>query len=203
MRNKLNQGIQLIPLTLTQSTSLVRIGCFGPLALYHFSLKRVAENILVGYQDWFDAILNLFPHIELLVFSKTIAFMVDSTTSCGGIFYQAYLLLWLTFPFKYEYWCVWILVFFWLAAQSHQYLYHYMKNHVAIVWTNIYWSKSSDKLINNIIFIIFWKNMCVVSIRKEIIPNILFWYKWQLFVILNVPRNVDFDDTWEVLLFIP
>ena len=42
-----------------------------------------------------------------------------------------------------------------LAAGSHQHLYQSTQKYVVIVLMKIYWSKTSDKIISNIICIIF------------------------------------------------
>ena len=78
---------------------LVNRGYFVPLNLYQYLLKMVADNNLVVFRDLFGDIVNLFLHLELLMYSKTLEFLVDSTNMYGGIFYQIYILPWLTIPF--------------------------------------------------------------------------------------------------------
>ena len=64
--------------------------------LLSFYLRyQVKENTLVGCRNLFGAIVNLLTH-ELLMYAKPIALMVGSTNINGGIFYQMYLLPWLT-----------------------------------------------------------------------------------------------------------
>ena len=46
-----------------------------------------------------------------------------------------------------------------------------MQNYVVIDLIKIYWSKPSDKIIPNIIFIIFWRIVFILSIKEEIIPD--------------------------------
>ena len=62
------------------------------------------------------------------------------------------------------------------------------------------WINPSDKVIHDSICIIFWRNMCMASIREDIIPNKLFQSLGELLAILSVARNVYFGDTRGVLL---
>ena len=64
----------------------------------------------------------------------------------------------------------------------------------------ISWSKPSEKLIHDGICIIFWRNMCMISIMEEIIKKSPFKSSGKLLVILSISSNVDFGDTKEVLL---
>ena len=57
----------------------------------------VAEKSLVGRMDWFGVTVNLLPHLELFIYSKTTSLLVVSTNAYGIIFYQIDLLPWLTF----------------------------------------------------------------------------------------------------------
>ena len=69
------------------------------LMLLFYFRRHVAEKYLVGHRDLFDAIVNLLPHLELLMYSKPIPFLVGSTNVYGIIFYRVYLLPWITIPF--------------------------------------------------------------------------------------------------------
>ena len=67
--------------------------------VFFFSFRwHVEEKGLVGYRDWFEVIVNLFMHLELLMYAKSISFLAGSTNVYGIIFYQMYLLPWLTIP---------------------------------------------------------------------------------------------------------
>ena len=48
---------------------------------------------------------------------------------------------------------------------SPQHLYQYIQEYTVIVLTNISYITPSDKLIPNIIYIIFWMIICMVSIK--------------------------------------
>ena len=50
-------------------------------------------------------------------------------------------------------------------------IYQDMKNFAVVVLMKIYQSKWSDKISTNIICIIFWSNMYMVSINEDIIPK--------------------------------
>ena len=58
-----------------------------------------------------------------------------------------------------------------LASVSLKLLNQVMKKYVVIGLMNIYCSKPSDKINPNIICIIFWRILYVVSIKEEIPPN--------------------------------
>ena len=66
--------------------------------LFYF-VCHVAEKALVGHRELFGDVLNLLRHIELLIYAKPVSFLVGSTNVYGVIFYQVYLLSWLTIPF--------------------------------------------------------------------------------------------------------
>ena len=53
-----------------------------PMFLFHFRFY-VAEKAPVGRRDIFGVIVNLLPHLELLINAKTISFMVASTNVYG------------------------------------------------------------------------------------------------------------------------
>ena len=67
--------------------------------MFLFSLRcHDAKKDLVVRRDIFGVILNLLPHIEFLMYVKTILLMFGSNNVYGIIFYQVYLLPWLTIP---------------------------------------------------------------------------------------------------------
>ena len=67
--------------------------------VFFFSFRwHVEEKGLVGYREWFEVIVNLFMHLELLMYAKSISFLAGSNNVYGIIFYQMYLLPWLTIP---------------------------------------------------------------------------------------------------------
>ena len=85
-----------------------------------FSFRwHVAEKALVGCRDWFGVIVNLLPHLELLLYAKPISLIIVSTNVYGIIFDQVYLLSRLTTPppplfllcFFVGFWwcCIWLL----------------------------------------------------------------------------------------------
>ena len=65
--------------------------------IFYFKF-HIAEKSLVGRRDLFGIVLNLLPHLELLMFSKPISFLVGSPYVYEIIFYQLYLLPWITTP---------------------------------------------------------------------------------------------------------
>ena len=56
----------------------------------------VVDKAIVGRRDLFGVTVNLFPYIELLIYAKPTSFLVGSKNSYGIIFYQFYLLPWIT-----------------------------------------------------------------------------------------------------------
>ena len=78
-----------------------------------------------------------------------------------------------------------------------------MEKYVVISLMEIFWINPSDKLIQNSICIIFWRKMCMMSIKEEIIPSTPLRSSRPLLVIIVFSRNVDFGDTREVLLIGP
>ena len=78
-----------------------------------------------------------------------------------------------------------------------------MKKYVVIFLMKISLSNPIDKLLTNIICVIFWGSMCMVSIQEYVITNPYFQYSGPLLVVLRVSCNVDFGDTREVLLIGP
>ena len=78
---------------------------------------------------------------------------------------------------------------------SRQNLYQDIHKYDVIVLMKISWSDPSDKIIPNSICIIFWSNMCMVSIKEDIIPNLPFQSAGQLLFLSIVSSNVDFGDT--------
>ena len=87
-----------------------------------------------------------------------------------------------------------------MAAVSPQHPYQDMQKYVVVVLMKISRIKPIDKLVANIIGIIFWSNMCMVSTREEIIPNPPFHSSGPLLVILSTSRKLDFGYAREVLL---
>ena len=82
--------------------------------------------------------------------------MFGSTNVYGIIFYQVYLLTWINILLYFSYfYLLWNSGDVYLAAGSSQHLYHGMHIYVVIVIMDIYWSKPSDKIINN--------NTCIIS----------------------------------------
>ena len=56
------------------------------------------RKLLLVVGTAFGIIVNLLPHIELLIYSKPMLLMVGITNVHGIIFYQVYLLTWITIP---------------------------------------------------------------------------------------------------------
>ena len=132
------------------------------------------------------------------MYYKPISLLVGSNNVYGIIFYQVYLLPWFTIPPPFFY-CG-IMVMLYLAAGSPQHLYQGMKNYVVIELMNIQRINLSDKIIPNSMCIIFWSIVDMVSIKKEITPNPTLNISGQLLVILISSSNINFGDTWQVLL---
>ena len=88
-----------------------------------------------------------------------------------------------------------IMVVLYLDAESPQHLYQVMQNYVLIGLVKIYWSKPSEKIITNIICMILWSIIYMVSIKEEIIQNNPSQISGPSLVILSVYRNVGFGDT--------
>ena len=86
------------------------------------------------------------------------------------------------------------MVMLYLAAGSPQHIYQGMQKYVLIGLMKLYWSKPSGKIILDIICIISWRIVYMVSIKEEIIPNLPFQFPGPLLVILSVSGNVDFGD---------
>ena len=133
---------------------------------------HISEKSVVGCRDWFGVILNLFPHLELLMYAKHISLLVDSNTVYGIIFYQMYLL-----PCPPPFFFCGILVMLYLAAGPTQHLYQGIKKYVVIGLLNIYWSTPSDKITPNCVSIILWSIAFMLSIKEEIIPNLPFQFQ--------------------------
>ena len=96
------------------------------------------------------------------MYAKTISLLVGSNNVYGIIFYKVYLILKCTSyhvstpppPPSPVFYCV-ILAVLYLTSISPQHLYQGVKKYVVIVSMNIYWSKPSENIIPNSIFIIF------------------------------------------------
>ena len=73
-----------------------------------------------------------------------------------------------------------------------------MQKYTVIVLMNISRINMSDRIITNSICIIFWSNICMVSIKEEIIQNPPFQFSGPVLVILIVSTNMYFGDTSEV-----
>ena len=73
------------------------------LIFWFYLICYVAQKDIVGPRDQFGLILNLLPHLELLMYAKPISLLVGSTNFYGIISYQMYLLPWITAspPFFY------------------------------------------------------------------------------------------------------
>ena len=165
-----------------------------------FSFRfHVAEKALVDRSDWFDVILNLLQHLELLIYAKIISFLVGSNNVYGVISYQFHLLTWINTHPPLFFNCG-IMVMFYLAAGTPQHFYQDRQKYVLIGVMNFYWSKSSDQIIPNSICNIIWRIFYVVSIKEEIPQNPPFQSSGPLLLVLNVSRNIDFCDTREVSL---
>ena len=57
------------------------------LILLFFFRCNFAEKYIVSRRDWFGVIVNLLPHIALLIYAKPISLLVGSTNMYGIIFY--------------------------------------------------------------------------------------------------------------------
>ena len=130
------------------------------LMLFFYFRCHVAEKSIVDHIDWFGVILNLLTHLELLMYAKPISFMVGSTNVYGIIFYQVYLLPWITIP-----------LMLYLTYWSPQHLYQDIQKYVVIVLMKLTWSNPSEKFLTDSICIIFWRNMCSMFIKILVITN--------------------------------
>ena len=61
-------------------------------------VSDIAEKDIVCCRYWFDVIVNLLSRIDLLMYAKPISLLVDSNNVYRIVFYQLYLLSWLTTP---------------------------------------------------------------------------------------------------------
>ena len=104
-------------------------------------------------------------------------------------------------PLFFSWYCE-MLVMLYLANGTPQQLYMGMQKYVFIGLMKLYLSNPSDKIIPNIIYIIFWRIVYMVSIKKEIIPNLPFRFSGPLLVILNVYCHVYYGDTRWVLIIV-
>ena len=125
------------------------------------------------------------------MYDKHISFIFGITTVYGIIFYQVYLLPWITIPPLF---CG-IMVVLCLADGSLQHIYQGMQRYGVIGLQNINWINMSDNIINNSICIIFLRIIYMVSIKKEVTKKLPFQISGPLLVILGVFGNVDFGDT--------
>ena len=78
-----------------------------------------------------------------------------------------------------------ILLMLYMDAGSPQHLYQVVQNYVMIGLMNISWSKPSYNIIPNNICIIFWKIMCMVSIKEYIIPDPPFQSSGTHWILMN------------------
>ena len=129
------------------------------------------------------------------MYDKHISFIFGITTVYGIIFYQVYLLPWITIPPPF--FCG-IMVVLCLADGSLQHIYQGMQRYGVIGLQNINWINMSDNIINNSICIIFLRIMYMVSIKEDIITNPPFQFSGPSLGILSVSRNVGFGDTRQV-----
>ena len=86
------------------------------------------------------------------MYAKNISFLVGNTNVYGIIFYQVYLLPWLTFP-PFLSWYFGILVMLYFASGTLQHLYQGMKKYVVIGSMKIYCGKPSDNIIQTVLFV--------------------------------------------------
>ena len=56
----------------------------------------VVDKAHVGRRDLFGVIVSLLPRLELLMYAKPISFLVGITNLYEILFYQVYLLTWIT-----------------------------------------------------------------------------------------------------------
>ena len=64
---------------------------------------------------------------------------------------------------------------------------------------NLTWGKPSYTLVPNIICIVLYRNMCMVSIKEYIIQNPPYQSSGPMLVILSISKNMEFGVTREVL----
>ena len=96
----------------------------------------------------------------------------------------------LLLPFFILTWWCGILGMLWLDSVPTKHLYQDMQKYVVIFVTKIYQSKPIENIIPNSICIVFWRNMCMFSIREEIIQNPPFQSSGLLLVLLSVSSQV-------------
>ena len=123
------------------------------------------EEAIVVRRDRFGGIVNLLPYLELLMYAKPTSFMVGSTNVYSIIFYQVYLLPWLNIPPLFLTWWCGIFVMLYLASIKTQHLYRDIPNYIVIVLMKLSRINLSDKLLTNIICIIFWSKMFLMFIN--------------------------------------
>ena len=72
--------------------------------------QQSGYNTLVVCRYWFSDVVHLLSH-ELLIYAKSLAFMVGNTNIYGGVFYQMYLLPCINIPYFFKlgamelWWC--------------------------------------------------------------------------------------------------
>ena len=92
-----------------------------------------------------------------------------------------------------------IIVILYLDAGSPQHLYQGIQKYVMTFLMNLPWSKPSYTLVPNIICIVLYRNMCMVSIKEYIIQNPPYQSSGPMLVILSISNNMEFGVTREVL----
>ena len=157
-----------------------------------FSFRfHVADKSFVGCRDLFGIIVNLLPHLELLMYAKPISFLVGSNNVYGIIFYQVYLLPWITIP-----------LVLYLAAVSPQHIYQDMQK---VCCGFLKWIFPGLILVTSSLPIVFVSFSEVTFVRcswRERSLQIPFQYSGPLLVIWSISSNVNFGDTrWSLVYF--
>ena len=138
------------------------------------------------------------------MYAKTFVFMVIIIDIYWIIFYQVYLLQWITTLYLFLFLKMLVL---WNYGD---FIVSWCINSTSLSGSEqLYYGWISGVLLERagIIFVIYWSNVCEISIRKEIIPNPPFQYSrtvlvlltnhQSMLIILNMTIKMDFGDIRE------
>ena len=110
MYERIKHNIDIVTVT-NEPTSLVSVVNYS---YYHWVFNEgtgivsdVSEKALDGSIYWNGVIVNLFPCLDLLIYSKPISFLIGSTNVYRILFYQVYLLLRITNLPPFLNWVMW------------------------------------------------------------------------------------------------
>ena len=136
--------------------------------LFYFRF-HVAEDAFVGRRDWFGVIVNLFPHIKLLMYDKCISFMVGSNNMYGVIFYQVCLLPWLITPLSPIFLFLVDVELLWCCIWLLYHLNIFIRMWKIVLWL-YWWNFTGVILVTSYLLIVFISfyggEICMVSIKE-------------------------------------